>query len=284
MPTDIQLTASDGRSLAATLFEPEAPNGVVVQINSSSWTPRQYYRGFCEHLAGRGYTLLTYDYRGIGDSKGTAKDEQSVFVWGEQDQAAVTDFLLARFPDRRLVLLAHSLGGQIAGLSPRAGAFRALLLVGTAHGYWKRWPDALTRWRMAFRWYVTAPIWLALTDRIPASLFGGMEIEPRIAKEMCHFGKYPHWLVDADGNAVRPHNADIRAPLRHIVLSDDEVVPPGSDIDLDDFFPNAKRVRELRRPSDWGVEKVGHFGFFRRSMPKAAWDEAADWLASNSRG
>jgi hypothetical protein len=28
------------------------------------------------------------------------------------------------------------------------------------------------------------------------------------------------------------------------------------------------------------VQSVGHFGFFRRSMPIAAWTDVGDWLAA----
>jgi len=281
MAVEPDLITSDGRRLAATLYEPERSNGIVVQINSSAWTPRQYYRSFCEYLAGRGFTALTYDYRGVGDSAGSDPNAQSVYAWGGKDQPAATEFLLARYPDKRLVLVAHSLGGQIVGLSPRASAYRCALLVAVAHGYWKLWPDAKTRWRMAINYYLVVPVSLALFGRVPRFSFGS-PLSPRIAGEMCRFGKNPRWLVDERSRPLRPFNAEVRVPLRHITLSDDEVVPPGADLDLEDFFPNAQRARELHPPSDYGVGKVGHFGFFRRSMPKAAWEDAARWLEQNA--
>jgi predicted alpha/beta hydrolase len=284
MATDLQITANDGRRLAATLYEPQAgsANGIVVQINSSAWTHRRYYKNFCEFLAERGFASLTYDYRGTGDSAGSDPNEQSFVDCGAQDQPGATRFLLERFPGQRLVLVAHSLGGQIIGLSPHASAFRCVLIVAAAHGYWRLWPDAKTRWRLAFSYYVAWPLSLALLGRIPARALTGQSLTPRLATEIMRFGRHPRWLVDEAGVPIRPHNAEVRVPLRHLTFTDDEVVPPGAELEIDEFFPNAQRSRELHAPSDYGVDNVKHFGFFRRSMPRQAWDDAAKWLEENS--
>jgi predicted acyl esterase len=46
MATDLEITARDGRRLAATLYAPAGnrANGSVVQINSSAWTHRWFVR------------------------------------------------------------------------------------------------------------------------------------------------------------------------------------------------------------------------------------------------
>jgi len=41
----------------------------AVLINSATAVPRKVYRGFAGYLAGRGCAVLTYDYRGTGDSR-----------------------------------------------------------------------------------------------------------------------------------------------------------------------------------------------------------------------
>ena len=43
-------------------------------------------------------------------------------------------------------------------------------------------------------------------------------------------------------------------------------------------------ARELRRiaPHDAGVERIGHFGFFRRRHADTLWPLAGDWLAQRS--
>jgi hypothetical protein len=66
---DITLPAADGYLLGATLFLPRGAKRHAVLINSATAAPRKIYRGFAGYLARRGYAALTYDYRGIGDSR-----------------------------------------------------------------------------------------------------------------------------------------------------------------------------------------------------------------------
>src|SRR6516225_5524008 len=67
---DITFPAADGYLLGATLFLPRVgTRHHAVLINSATAVPRKIYRGFAAYLARRGCAVLTYDYRGIGDSR-----------------------------------------------------------------------------------------------------------------------------------------------------------------------------------------------------------------------
>ena len=65
-----RLTAADGRRLAARWFEPAGqPARAVAVVNAATGVPQRFYRHFAQWLAQRGYAVLTYDYRGIGESR-----------------------------------------------------------------------------------------------------------------------------------------------------------------------------------------------------------------------
>src|ERR1700744_4018204 len=66
---DITIPAEDGYVLGATLFLPRGAKQHAVLINSATAVPRKIYRKFATYLAHRGSAVLTYDYRGIGDSR-----------------------------------------------------------------------------------------------------------------------------------------------------------------------------------------------------------------------
>jgi len=75
---DITLPAADGYLLGATLFLPRiGARHHAVLINSATAVPRKIYRGFAAYLARRGCAVLTYDYRGIGDSRQRAAHPKS---------------------------------------------------------------------------------------------------------------------------------------------------------------------------------------------------------------
>src|SRR5919108_3900062 len=65
-PAPLSFTARDGAGLDGTLYLPREPAGVAVLINAATGVPRRYYDAFARHLAGRGLTVLTYDYRNYG--------------------------------------------------------------------------------------------------------------------------------------------------------------------------------------------------------------------------
>ncbi len=66
---DITFPAEDGYALGATLFLPRGAKQHAVLINSATAVPRKIYRKFATYLAHRGSAVLTYDYRGVGDSR-----------------------------------------------------------------------------------------------------------------------------------------------------------------------------------------------------------------------
>src|ERR1700709_498904 len=66
---DITFPARDGYLLGASLFLPRGAKRHAVLINSAAAVPRKIYRGFAGYLARRGCAVLTYDYRGTGDSR-----------------------------------------------------------------------------------------------------------------------------------------------------------------------------------------------------------------------
>src|SRR5438477_12488280 len=66
---DITFPAMDGYLLGATLFLPRGAKRHAVLINSATAVPRKLHRGFAGYLAKRCCAVLTYDYRGTGDSR-----------------------------------------------------------------------------------------------------------------------------------------------------------------------------------------------------------------------
>ena len=94
---DLVLPARDGFDLAATLFKPGWPNGAAILINGGTGIPRQFYGAFAQHLAMRGFTVLTYDYRGINGSQKPA--DATIDQWGEIDQPSMLDHLVRLAPN-----------------------------------------------------------------------------------------------------------------------------------------------------------------------------------------
>ena len=115
------LFADDGTPLAARFFEPAAgaERRAAVVIGGAMGVRQDYYRDFASWLAGQGFVVATFDYRGSGDSRpssGTLRGFRAdLFDWA-RDTDTVIDALAARSTGLPICLVGHSLGAQLPGL------------------------------------------------------------------------------------------------------------------------------------------------------------------------
>lgn len=278
---DIMLPARDGVNLAATLFKPDcAPlkrsGGGAVLINSGTGIPRQFYAAFATHLAACGFTVMTYDYRGIGGSdspRGATMED-----WGSIDQPSMLDHLARLAPGARLAVVGHSFGGQVLGLADNISAVRAVVLIGAQSGHWRHWPLGKQRLRVMVLWWLLIPGLTALIGRFPGAWFGTANLPSDIARTWARWGRSRHYVSDRSGRPLRPYNDDVAMPIRWLSFSDDPLAPFDAVEALRSYYPNATVERGHHAPADLGVEAIGHFGFFRKSMPRRPWDDLASWL------
>ena len=126
---EITLTASDGYPIGAATF---GSGNRQVLVMPATGVPQSYYAKFAAYLAERGFSVLTFDYRGIARSKNgdIRKMAARMRDWALLDAAAAFHHLSS---DVRVV--GHSFGGQALGLLPDLGRVRGALVVGSQSGY-----------------------------------------------------------------------------------------------------------------------------------------------------
>ena len=278
------LTCADGQQIAATLYLPQQSNGLSLLINGATGVPRGYYNAFAGFQAAAGFTVLTYDFRGIAESKQTpGAPSPRMRDWAQQDMAAAMRYLAQRFPALAPTLVGHSFGGQVLGLVPESESLAAVVTIASQHGWWRNWP-AKHQLRLALVWYGIVPLSLALGFRLPSARFGGQQLPRGVLAEWARWCRSKHYICDESGAPLRPYNDRVCAPIRMIGFEDDDAVGPRRGVDrLMGYYPNAHIERQHVRPSDWGLQRIGHFGFFRRDMPTERWSEIGDWLHATAK-
>jgi predicted alpha/beta hydrolase len=132
---DITVPATDGYPLAATLFLPRGAKRHAVLINSATAVPRKLYRGFAGYLAQRGCAVLTYDYRGTGDSRPQARTgykpkslagfKASMSDWAALDITAAVSWMHERYNALPFAYVGHSFGARRSACCPTIRRFRA---------------------------------------------------------------------------------------------------------------------------------------------------------------
>jgi predicted alpha/beta hydrolase len=277
MRTDhYQLHAHDGYPLGVSAYRPQRPRYSLL-LNSATGVSKRFYQSFAEHAASRGAWVFCYDYRGIGASR--VRDWQGAAPcmadWGALDQASLLDHLASDLP---LALLGHSVGGQLPGLADNVTRIQAMLGVAAQSGYWRLWP-ASQQLRLALNWYGVIPLATRLFGQLPGWAIGGEALPRGVALEWARWCRTPAFISTPDGRPLRPHFSKLQAPARFLAISDDQAFAPQRAVaELASFYSAAQRDLQTITPADWGLRKLGHFGFFRRDTPRALWDQQLDWL------
>ncbi|HXM82485.1 MAG TPA: alpha/beta fold hydrolase [Burkholderiales bacterium] len=248
-------------------------NGRALQINAAAGVKQEYYGKFAAYLAERGFTVLTFDYRGIGRS-GHWKLNARMRDWAELDAAAALDFLAET--KNKLMAIGHSFGGQSFALIPGSERLAAALAVGSQSGYWRHWSGA-ARAGMWLLTHALLPGSSRLFGYFPAAALGqGENIPAGVAIEWASWCRDPEYLVGALG--AKQQYERFTAPLRVYWMADDLYAPLAAAQALLRLYPRAPS--ELKRvvPREVGAERIGHFGFFREQFRDTLWRDAADWL------
>ena len=266
---DQDVPARDGVPLAATVFTPDAAPRAVVQINSATGAPRQYYRRFAAWLAGQGFEVVTFDYRGVGGSlRGDIREARGhVRDWGEQDAAGVLDWITASRHGLPVDVIGHSIGGQLVGLCDNATAYAAIVGVAAQSGYWKLW-DEPRREQLRRNLFEIEPALIAEHGYLPGSRLGMADLPAGIALSWNHWRRCPDYVVDDEGRALREHFHAVRAPMTFLRFPDDPTAPASCVQALMDFYAHAPKREVVIDPAAEGLDEIGHFGFFREGCAK----------------
>lgn len=276
--SDIRFRAPDGMELAGRLYRPDRPR-MAILVSSGTAYPLGFYERIARYLAQRGAVVLTYDFRGIGQSApDTLKNSPIDYPqWGQRDQPAALETLKAEVPDLPLFHIGHSIGGSLAGFMPNHADIHAHAFVSVGSGYW---PHHLRHYNPTelFFWFGLGPLHMLRYGYIrQGRLWTGTDLPPRV------FRTWRRWCMTRDffgtdlraGKLEPQFYQDVTAPIRSWVFSDDPIATPRAARVVLDAYPNASHQMIHRTPSDYGRTRIGHDGAFRKGM-EPLWQEILD--------
>ena len=273
----IALTASDGTVLAAHRFG-AGPCRVVVA--GATGVPQRFYARFAAYLAECGLSTLTFDYRGIGASKDSPRHHFGMRTWAEQDLASAIEYAASGGP---VAVIGHSFGGQALGLCGNNHHVKALLGISAQSGHWRLWDWPYKPWMWSMM-HVVLPAILAVRRDIPGGLLGPDSLPGGVVREWARWCRGPHYIADTQGNPLRAGFTQWTGTARFYLIEDDQqYAPPRAVHEPASFYAQAQCEVIERAPSDWGIDALGHFDFFRPSAV-AGWAEVAKWLTATLDG
>ncbi len=269
------LRVDDSTTLALSVFEPEGAVRANVVIGGAMGVRQDYYAAFAQWLAGQGFRVTTFDYRGHGDSLvGPMREVRAnLFDWA-RDYEAVISAARAALPEQPLYLLGHSLGAQLPGLLRNPGQVDGLLSVAAGSGYWRENAPRLKR-MVPYFWWVLVPLATRLWGYFPGRTLRKVgDLPAGVILQWRRWCLHPTYSVGAEGPAAAQSYAAVRFPVLALWMSDDELMTLRGTHSLVKLYRNAPARVERIAPEDINALRIGHFGFFREQFRQTLWPRA----------
>ncbi|WP_426227085.1 alpha/beta fold hydrolase [Pararhizobium sp. DWP3-4] len=252
-----------------------------VVINPATGVLARYYHSYARFLAGHGFTVLTYDYRGIGQSRLAALTGCNYrwADWGEQDFAAALGFLHEHAPDGPRLVVGHSIGGFLPGFARNAPLIDRMLTIGAQYAYWRDYAPA-RRPHLLLKWHIVMPLLTALCGYFPGKALGWLEDLPAGVAIDWSFRRSRMELSHPcdDRPDILRRFAAVTAGILAIGVTDDEIGTPQAIRRALQYYRNAEPVEVALSPIEFGLDRIGHFSLFHTRHAAGFWLDSLLWL------
>lgn len=280
----IDVLSEDKYPLSVHLFEPQNPNGKLLLINSATGVKQQIYFSFAQFFAEQGFTVITYDYRGIGLSKPKKMKgfQASMRIWGTNDYKAVTNYIKNNFPDHQKFCLGHSLGALILGMNEDSKMFEEFIFVGTQNAFVGNL-KLKTKIEAYLGFGIAQPLSTKFLGYFPGNWFGLGESLPAGSafdwRTLILNKRSTNKLLDK----VKDYSKDLTQKVFVIRAEDDSwLTEKGVRSLLQDTYPNMKPTYRLIKTSESEKNEIGHINFFR-SYNNKLWNVILERLEMGSQ-
>jgi predicted alpha/beta hydrolase len=263
----IVLERPEGTSSTLAVWSAAEPTAPAVLVVPAMGMPASYYHRFGEAMAAAGLHCSLMELRGHEASGGRlpGRDYDFGYVDVVGDVADAVEATRSALPDAPVVLLGHSLGGQLAlmyaALHPGQVAGIALVAASTPH--WRTWAP----------WILPASQGFVVASRLLGHFpgqrvrFAGRESRGLI-RDWAHLARTGRFV------AGERRLAEVDHPVLAVSVEGDWLGPARAVDALVAKVPNARVTRE-----HLDVDGIDHFKWARR--PEVVVPLLVEWAASN---
>ncbi|MFC3902606.1 Predicted alpha/beta hydrolase [Acinetobacter marinus] len=277
----IQFTCADGYVLQGRFFPKQKDSTQLpILIGSATGIKQGFYQAFATWLSEQGYDVMTFDFRGIGDSlyEPVAKSKAFIHQWGQLDLVAAIDKLCQLSNVSQIHLIGHSAGGQLLGLAQNYQKVKSVVAVAGSSGNTKGL-GGKTKFLGPIMFNVIFPVSSFFKGYAATHFIGMGENLPKGVgaewREYCNKGGY---ATNAIGKTVfEDFHSEIRSPITAVHALDDEIATKHNVQDLLRTYPNSTTKMISLAPKQYGLSHIGHMAMFKPSHQQL-WSIIADQL------
>jgi len=278
----VTLLCADGYHLSGTLIAATVDRIGTAVVMPATAVKARYYARYAAFLAGQGFDVLTFDYRGIGASRPQRLRGSGItwHDWGQDIEAAIT-FICAHDPQGLKVAIGHSAGGFLIGFAASAQRLDRILTIGAQYAYWRDYaPDR--KILLLLRWHLVMPVLTWLCGMFPGKWLGWLEDMPKgVANQWSFRGaRLEAGLPPIAAAALRQNFASVQAPILAVAATDDEYATlPALRRTLAYFTGSQHQIARIP-PGAFGLKTLGHFSLFHDRHRGDFWPMTWHWLAT----
>lgn len=274
----LTLETSDHIFLSVSVFEPKLGNKKLVLINSATGVKQQIYFAISQYLADHGFTVITYDYRGIGESKPKVMTnfDANMRIWGAMDFKTITDYIQENYPHYNTYCVGHSVGALILGMNPDSVIFKKFVFVATQDA-------ALSNLKLGvaatavIAFGVALPLLTRFYGYFPAQRFGlGESLPKNVGYDWRTLILDRKSLTKLYEKLGEDYSKDLCQPVTVLFAEDDSwITMKGMQKLLKKTYSNLKASLQELKVVDSPKKNIGHINFFR-SYNKNFWSIILD--------
>ena len=284
--TRITFTARDGHPLTGYRFDPADtthPPKACIVIAAAMAVPQSFYAPFARHLAAMGYAVWTFDYRGTGESlSGSMRGVKADLTdWFARDYDAVVNLAADAHAGTPVFVVGHSFGGQSAPLLPSRARLAGLINVSVGSGSMRHITPAIRR-TAPLMWYLLVPLLCPLFGYFPGKRIGVIGNIPTGA--MFQWRRWcltPEYILSGEPGA-RAAYASAEFPVLALTFTDDEMLIEDGSRMLHAAYTKRPPDYRLIAPVQFGLKRIGHFGFFKPQSETTLWPLVSQWIEQQS--
>lgn len=275
----IMIEAEDGFLLSALYASPEHSATGTIVISSATGVKKEFYINFSTYLLSKGYTVLLFDYRGIGGSIPCRLQQlnASMHEWGTKDMNAVLNYLVQQKRTTEIIWVGHSVGAQLIGFLNNHQHIKKVIAVNSALGYWGYFPFPV-KWLIWGLWFFIGPVMVKVYGYGAMRKIGwGENLTGNMMREWRSWCLSKTYFKQSLLTTMQQDKFyQFTVPITSIYTSDDFIANDTTVPLMMNFFPNAPQKIVKLSVKEHTTEKVGHTGIFRKKFSAILWP----WLVN----